>query len=60
MAAKSVLVRVPRDVDNDLKIKMPKYDSATRYRLVYDTSLVKLDSFLGKKNKTLNKLIGVK
>ena len=44
---KTVLARVPRDVDNILRAKMPKYTSETRWRFVYDNSAFKLNEWLG-------------
>ena len=56
MTKKTVLARVPREIDNILRIKYPKYDSATRYRLLYDTSAHRLDNWLGQElNKNVKK-----
>lgn len=45
---KTVLTRVPREVDNILRMKMPNVESASRWGIVYDTSAIKLDHWLGK------------
>lgn len=44
---RTVLARVPRDVDNYLRMKMPNVESSARWGLVYDTSALKLDKWLG-------------
>jgi len=47
MTRKSVTRRVPKDVDDYLRKKMPKYSSESRWRFVYDNSAFKLDEWLG-------------
>ena len=47
MTKKTVLARVPRDVDNLLRRKMPNVDSSARWGLVYDTSALRLNDWLG-------------
>lgn len=44
----SVNCRVPKDIAKILERKLPQYESAVRWRLVWDTSAMKVDEFLGK------------
>ena len=52
---KTVLARVPRDVDNLLRAKMPSVDSASRWAVVYDNSAIKVDHWLGSPLKNVKK-----
>jgi len=45
---KTILIRAPRDIMNELQKRLPKVDNAVRIRVLYNTSAFRLDDWLGK------------
>ena len=48
----SVLARVPKDVLKDLRIRMPDANDATRFRMLYNSSLFRAEKVLADKKFT--------
>ena len=48
----SVLARVPKDVLKDLRIRIPDANDATRFRMLYNSSLFRAEKILADKKFT--------
>ena len=57
---KTILIRAPRDIMNELQKRLPKVDNAVRIRVLYNTSAFRIDNWLGQpfiKPKPLTKIL---
>jgi len=52
MTGTTTLARVPKDVLKDLRIRMPDANDATRFRMLYNSSLFKAEKILADKKFT--------
>jgi len=52
MTSKTTLARVPKEILNDLRIRMPEANDATRFRMLYNSSLFRAEKVLADRNFT--------